>query len=153
MHLHSGTRTRYMHMQLLHLHFMHADIDERVAHERITHERMHVRVCLHLEVCLEVHACVCLRVHVRVLMHAHIHTQERWEVTEGGFACALDLVKYMRANYADYFSIQAAPCELSCVSLDVRMCAHICEHAHAHPHVEALRAERSMQQQRVQRGA
>eukprot|EP00967_Tisochrysis_lutea_P148558 scaffold284085_cov32-Tisochrysis_lutea.AAC.3 len=33
--------------------------------------------------------------------------QERWEVTEGGFACALDLVKYMRANYGDYFSIQA----------------------------------------------
>lgn len=34
--------------------------------------------------------------------------QERWEVTEGGFACALDLVKYMRANYGDYFSIQVA---------------------------------------------
>jgi len=32
--------------------------------------------------------------------------QERWEVTEGGFACALDLVKYMRASYGDYFSIQ-----------------------------------------------
>merc|ERR1712137_116617 len=36
--------------------------------------------------------------------------QERWEVTEGGFACALDLVKYMKGNpeYADYFSIQVA---------------------------------------------
>jgi hypothetical protein len=32
--------------------------------------------------------------------------QDRWEVTEGGFACALDLVKYMRSNYGDYFSIQ-----------------------------------------------
>jgi methylenetetrahydrofolate reductase (NADPH) len=32
--------------------------------------------------------------------------QERWEATEGGFGCALDLVKYMRANYGDYFSIQ-----------------------------------------------
>jgi len=34
--------------------------------------------------------------------------QERWEVTEGGFACALDLVKYMRKNYGDEFSIQVA---------------------------------------------
>ena len=34
--------------------------------------------------------------------------QEKWEVTEGGFACALDLVKYMRAGYGDYFSIQVA---------------------------------------------
>lgn len=33
--------------------------------------------------------------------------QDKWEVTEGGFACALDLVKYMRTNYGDYFSIQA----------------------------------------------
>jgi hypothetical protein len=28
-------------------------------------------------------------------------------VTEGGFACALDLVKYMREKHGDYFSIQA----------------------------------------------
>ena len=34
--------------------------------------------------------------------------QEKWEVTEGGFACALDLIKYMRANFDDYFSIQCA---------------------------------------------
>jgi len=34
--------------------------------------------------------------------------QERWEATEGGFACALDLVKYMRANYGSEFSIQVA---------------------------------------------
>jgi hypothetical protein len=34
--------------------------------------------------------------------------QEKWEVTEGGFACALDLVKYMRKGYGDYFSIQVA---------------------------------------------
>merc|ERR1719387_3379928 len=34
--------------------------------------------------------------------------QERWEVTEGGFACALDLIKYMRQGYGDYFSIQCA---------------------------------------------
>merc|ERR1712216_191638 len=36
--------------------------------------------------------------------------QERWEVTEGGFACALDLVKYMKSipEYKDYFSIQVA---------------------------------------------
>lgn len=34
--------------------------------------------------------------------------QERWEVTEGGFACALDLCKYMRKGYGDYFSIQVA---------------------------------------------
>merc|ERR1719326_2633463 len=34
--------------------------------------------------------------------------QERWEVTEGGFACALDLVKYMRASYGSEFSIQVA---------------------------------------------
>ena len=34
--------------------------------------------------------------------------QERWEVTEGGFACALDLCKYMRSRHGDYFSIQVA---------------------------------------------
>merc|ERR1719326_1519019 len=34
--------------------------------------------------------------------------QEKWEVTEGGFACALDLVKYMRSSHGDYFSIQVA---------------------------------------------
>jgi len=34
--------------------------------------------------------------------------QERWEVTEGGFACALDLCKYMRKGWGDYFSIQVA---------------------------------------------
>lgn len=34
--------------------------------------------------------------------------QERWEATEGGFACALDLVKYIKANYGDFFSIQVA---------------------------------------------
>jgi methylenetetrahydrofolate reductase (NADPH) len=34
--------------------------------------------------------------------------QEKWTVTEGGFACALDLVKYMREKHGDYFSIQVA---------------------------------------------
>lgn len=34
--------------------------------------------------------------------------QEKWEATEGGFNCALDLVKHMRANYGNYFSIQVA---------------------------------------------
>ena len=28
--------------------------------------------------------------------------QERWEVTEGGFACALDLCKYMRKGYVPW---------------------------------------------------
>merc|ERR1712137_609264 len=34
--------------------------------------------------------------------------QETWTATEGGFACALDLVKYMRKNYGGYFSISVA---------------------------------------------
>lgn len=34
--------------------------------------------------------------------------QEQWAVTEGGFACALDLVRYIRANYGDYFCIAVA---------------------------------------------
>ena len=29
-------------------------------------------------------------------------------MTEGGFACALDLVKYMQTNYPNEFSIQVA---------------------------------------------
>ncbi|CAN0314060.1 unnamed protein product, partial [Hapterophycus canaliculatus] len=33
---------------------------------------------------------------------------ETWEATEGGFACALDLVKYMRKNHGDYFGISVA---------------------------------------------
>jgi len=34
--------------------------------------------------------------------------QEKWEATEGGFNCALDLVKYMRKTHGDYFSISVA---------------------------------------------
>ena len=34
--------------------------------------------------------------------------QEAWKPTEGGFNCALDLCKYMRKGYGDYFSIQVA---------------------------------------------
>ena len=33
--------------------------------------------------------------------------QEKWVATEGGFNCALDLVKYMKENYGDFFSCQA----------------------------------------------
>eukprot|EP00444_Apocalathium_aciculiferum_P038067 CAMPEP_0183485708 /NCGR_PEP_ID=MMETSP0370-20130417/179564_1 /TAXON_ID=268820 /ORGANISM="Peridinium aciculiferum, Strain PAER-2" /LENGTH=465 /DNA_ID=CAMNT_0025679013 /DNA_START=18 /DNA_END=1414 /DNA_ORIENTATION=- len=33
---------------------------------------------------------------------------EKWEATEGGFACALDLVKFMRKEHGDYFSISVA---------------------------------------------
>eukprot|EP00903_Cladosiphon_okamuranus_P011186 g10555.t1 len=33
---------------------------------------------------------------------------ETWEATEGGFACALDLVKYIRKNHGDYFGISVA---------------------------------------------
>lgn len=31
--------------------------------------------------------------------------QEKWEATEGGFSCALDLVKYIRKKYGDFFGI------------------------------------------------
>merc|ERR1719464_1030097 len=34
--------------------------------------------------------------------------QEKWTATEGGFSCALDLVKYMRKNYGDYHCISVA---------------------------------------------
>jgi methylenetetrahydrofolate reductase (NADPH) len=34
--------------------------------------------------------------------------EEKWEATEGGFACALDLVVYMRKHYGDYFCISVA---------------------------------------------
>eukprot|EP00405_Crypthecodinium_cohnii_P010436 CAMPEP_0206442102 /NCGR_PEP_ID=MMETSP0324_2-20121206/13636_1 /ASSEMBLY_ACC=CAM_ASM_000836 /TAXON_ID=2866 /ORGANISM="Crypthecodinium cohnii, Strain Seligo" /LENGTH=816 /DNA_ID=CAMNT_0053909909 /DNA_START=84 /DNA_END=2534 /DNA_ORIENTATION=- len=34
--------------------------------------------------------------------------QEKWETTEGGFSCALDLVKHIRKAYGDYFSISVA---------------------------------------------
>lgn len=34
--------------------------------------------------------------------------QENFEAVEGGFACALDLVKYVRSNYGDYFGITVA---------------------------------------------
>lgn len=32
--------------------------------------------------------------------------QDKWEVTEGGFSCALDLVKYAKQEHGDYFSLQ-----------------------------------------------
>jgi len=34
--------------------------------------------------------------------------QEQWTATEGGFNCALDLVKYMRQKHGDYFCISVA---------------------------------------------
>mmetsp|Transcript_30024 Transcript_30024/g.39494 ORF Transcript_30024/g.39494 Transcript_30024/m.39494 type:complete len:708 (+) Transcript_30024:179-2302(+) len=34
--------------------------------------------------------------------------QEEWSATEGGFSCALDLVKYIRATYGSYFGISVA---------------------------------------------
>eukprot|EP00406_Dinophysis_acuminata_P049571 CAMPEP_0179301120 /NCGR_PEP_ID=MMETSP0797-20121207/47391_1 /TAXON_ID=47934 /ORGANISM="Dinophysis acuminata, Strain DAEP01" /LENGTH=818 /DNA_ID=CAMNT_0021010621 /DNA_START=63 /DNA_END=2519 /DNA_ORIENTATION=+ len=34
--------------------------------------------------------------------------QEKWTATEGGFTCALDLVKYIRAHHGDYFSVSVA---------------------------------------------
>lgn len=33
---------------------------------------------------------------------------EEWKAIEGGFAHAADLVKYIRENYGDYFSIAVA---------------------------------------------
>ena len=36
------------------------------------------------------------------------HGKDKWEATEGGFNCALDLVTYMRQTHGDYFSIQAS---------------------------------------------
>jgi len=34
--------------------------------------------------------------------------QEKWTATEGGFACALDLVQCIRKKYGDYFSVSVA---------------------------------------------
>jgi len=34
--------------------------------------------------------------------------QDKWEATEGGFACALDLVKDMKKKFGDYFNISVA---------------------------------------------
>merc|ERR1712194_767758 len=34
--------------------------------------------------------------------------QEEWKATEGGFSCALDLVKYIRENHGDDFGISVA---------------------------------------------
>lgn len=34
--------------------------------------------------------------------------EEKWEVAEGGFSCALDLVKHMRKTHGDYFCISVA---------------------------------------------
>lgn len=33
---------------------------------------------------------------------------ETWTATEGGFSCALDLVKHIRANYGDHFCVSVA---------------------------------------------
>jgi methylenetetrahydrofolate reductase (NADPH) len=33
---------------------------------------------------------------------------QQWQASEDGFQCALDLVKYIRTNYGDYFSIAVA---------------------------------------------
>jgi methylenetetrahydrofolate reductase (NADPH) len=33
---------------------------------------------------------------------------DQWEASEGGFSCALDLVRYIRAQHGDYFGIAVA---------------------------------------------
>ena len=34
--------------------------------------------------------------------------EDKWEATDGGFNCALDLVKYIRKEYTDYFCVSVA---------------------------------------------
>jgi len=34
--------------------------------------------------------------------------EEKWEATEGGFTCALDLIKYIKENYGNYFCISCS---------------------------------------------
>jgi len=34
--------------------------------------------------------------------------QEKWEATEGGFGCGMDLVRFIRATYGDHFGISVA---------------------------------------------
>ena len=34
--------------------------------------------------------------------------EEAWEATEGGFTCALDLIKYIRAKHGDFFCLSTA---------------------------------------------
>lgn len=34
--------------------------------------------------------------------------EERWEAVEGGFTCALDLVRHIREQYGDYFGVSVA---------------------------------------------
>jgi len=36
------------------------------------------------------------------------HGQERWVATEGGFTCALDLIKHIKKEYKDHFGIACA---------------------------------------------
>ena len=36
------------------------------------------------------------------------HGEEKWEAVEGGFNCALDLVKFIRKSYGDYFCLSVA---------------------------------------------
>lgn len=48
--------------------------------------------------------------------------EEKWEVTEGGFACALDLVKYIREKYGDLFGISVAGypvCGRACAAFEL----------------------------------
>eukprot|EP00959_Pyramimonas_sp_CCMP1952_P117177 2449248-Pyramimonas_sp.AAC.1 len=34
--------------------------------------------------------------------------QDKWEASEGGFSCALDLVKHIRATYGNYFGLSVS---------------------------------------------
>lgn len=37
-----------------------------------------------------------------------ICVQDKWEAVEGGFNCALDLVKYIRSSYGDHFGLSVS---------------------------------------------
>jgi hypothetical protein len=55
-------------------------------------------------------------IHSRLRTHARGHAppadppagQDQWVATQGGFACALDLVKHIKQHYGDYFCISVA---------------------------------------------
>lgn len=63
--------------------------------------------------------CSCVTQYTDQLLDAP-EGQAEWSAVEGGFTCALDLVKYIREQYGDYFciSVSGAAFVSTCVILN-----------------------------------
>lgn len=64
------------------------------------------------------------------------HGQDKWESCEGGFNNAIDLVKYIRLKYGDYFGIAVAGKTILTKPFEARLTFHLLPQGHPEGHID-----------------